>query len=53
MFDLFKMADGAVNKKLLLGMGITTAALIMVYYYHQIKLSKLQIEETKKKLGKA
>ena len=53
MFELFKGNSGIVNKKLLVAVGVTTTILIMVHYYHQIKLARLQIEESKRKLGKA
>lgn len=45
MFDLFKMTDGTSNQKLVITLGLTTGVLIMVHYYHQIKLARIQIKE--------
>ena len=49
MFDLFKMTDGTSNKQLVVALGVTTGVLIMIHYYHQIKLARLQIKEHEEK----
>lgn len=49
MFDLFNMTNGANNKKLIVAMGVVTGALLIVHYYHQIKLTRLQIAEHEEK----
>lgn len=51
MFDLFNAANNKTEKNLLLLVGSATAVLIMVHYYHQIKLARLQITEAQRDLS--